>query len=80
MHSCVQKKLRLEQQLARKSEGRDRKWLEERVEEVERQLEECWDKSLIRLGEIDNTEVTLDALEDIRYEKEGEFMSQIKTV
>lgn len=78
MHCCVQKKLRLTKQLEKKSEERDRKWLEEMVEEVDRELEYCSDKAQIHLGEIEVTEVSLDALEDVRYERKGEFMSQTK--
>ena len=48
------------------------------MEEVDRELEYCSDKAQIHLGEIEVTEVSLDALEDVRYERKGEFMSQTK--
>ena len=57
-----------------KSDKRDKQWLEERVEEVERELGGCWDKAQINLDEIEVTEVKLEILREKRGE-EGQFMS-----
>ena len=72
----MQKKLRLKQQLESKREERDKRWLEERVEEVERELEGCCDKAQTHASEIEMIEIRLEPLEFTRNEKEGGSASQ----
>ena len=72
----MQKKLRLKQQLEGKSDERDKRWLEERVEEVERELEDCWDRAQTQANEIEIIEMKLEPLEFTINEREGESTSQ----
>jgi hypothetical protein len=58
--------------LESKREGRDKRWLEERVEEVERELEDCSDKAQTHADEIEKIEMVLEPLEFTINEKESE--------
>jgi hypothetical protein len=71
-HCCVQKKLRLKQQLESQREERDKRWLEERVGEVDRELEDCCDKAQTHANEIEKIEMVLEPLEFTKNEKDGE--------
>ena len=59
-----------------KSEERDKRWLEERVEKVERELEDCWDRAQTHANEIEMREMMLEPLEFTINEREGESASQ----
>lgn len=59
-----------------KSEERDKIWLEERVEEVDREMEECSDKAQTNIDEITRIERRLERLKPFRKEKEGNILSQ----
>lgn len=59
-----------------KSDERDKRWLEERVEEVERELEGCWDRAQTQANEIEIIEMKLEPLEFTINEREGESTSQ----
>ena len=72
----MQKKLRLKQQLESKREKRDKRWLKERVKEVERELEDCCDKAQTHASEIEMIEMRLEPLEFTKNEKKGQSASQ----
>ena len=67
----MQKKLRLQQKLESKREERDKRWLEERVEEVDRELEDCYDKTQTHAYEIERIKTVLEPLEFNINKKEG---------
>lgn len=54
-----------------KTEERDKRWLEEKVEEVDRELEDCYDKAQTHANEIERIKTTLEPLEFTINEKEG---------
>ena len=57
-----------------KREERDKRWIEERVEEVERELEDYSDRAQTHASKIEMIEMMLEPLEFTINEREGEYI------